>query len=57
MGKQDKIILEGILLKTPNHHNGRIYSEDFFDEYVRQYNQKHKLKIRRSKLNNIIKNI
>jgi hypothetical protein len=56
MGKQDKIILEGILLKTPN-YKGRIYSEDFFDEYIKQYNQKHKLKIRKNKLNRIINNI
>jgi hypothetical protein len=51
----DKMILEGVLQKFDNKHNGRIYPKDIFDrEVTKIYKKSVRKLIRKKKINNIL---
>jgi hypothetical protein len=53
MNNESKIILEGILQKSPD-YNGRIYPEDVWKKHVENYIKEKKRKLREKKLKRIL---
>ena len=59
MKKEDKLILEGVMVRIPEKtHGGRIYDSEIYLKYLESYKQeifkKEKQELRKKKIKNIL---